>query len=216
MNQKDIRKVSENTIARYSNRFRKLGTDVKTLGWGNRKQQRYRFQQTLNTNINFENRIILDIGCGFGDYYKFLDSIGIDVKKYIGWDLNDDLLREAKSQNSESNADFERVDISEYQGKEVADISVMLGLLNWKLDSPKDNYEYSINLIERAFSTVKECLIVDFLSTQYAAEYDQEDFVFYHDPTSVLEFCMDMTDSVVLKHDYEPIPQREFMVYMFK
>jgi predicted alpha/beta hydrolase len=56
-------KIYEETVERYSNRYKKLGYDVKTLGWGSVEQQEYRFSQTLD--IDFKDKSIVDIGCGF-------------------------------------------------------------------------------------------------------------------------------------------------------
>jgi len=63
---------------------------------------------------------------------------------------------------------------------------------------------------------VRELLVVDFLSLQYAPNYPKEDFVFYHDPLKMLEFAFELTPNVLLKHNYAPIPQREFMLYLYK
>ena len=54
-----LKNISENMMSRYSNRFKKLGRDVKTLGWGNVEQQEFRFQQTLEQRKNSGPKTII-------------------------------------------------------------------------------------------------------------------------------------------------------------
>ena len=126
---------------------------------------------------------------------RMLDSDGIDF-----WEL----VPEVK-------------DISlEAMEEPVADIAVMLGVLNWNLKNEEKNYTFSKQLIGNAFSAVKECLVVDFLSTQLTDSYPKEDFVFYHNPMTMLAFAFSLTNNVVLKQNYAAIPQKEFMLFLYK
>lgn len=216
-----ISEISDVTIARYSSRYQKMGYDVKTLGWGTTEQQIYRFAQTLFCGLDFEGKTILDIGCGFGDYYAFLNEEQTGLQHYIGWDINPDLIQEAKKRAAKNqNASFEVKNLMEQvdhqQAQPVADIAVMLGVLNFNLKDTADNVEYSKLAIKKALSVVKEALVVDFLSTHKTPHYPAEDFVYYHDPAVMLAFALTLSDDVVLKHDYRPIPQKEFMLIIKK
>jgi hypothetical protein len=59
-------------------------------------------------------------------------------------------------------------------------------------------------------------LVVDFLSTYRTPDYPQEDFIFYHDPKIMLDFALNLSANVVLKHNYAAIPQKEFMLFIYK
>ena len=50
-------------IERYSSRLQKFGCDPRTLGWDTQANQYARFKIASNL-INFQDRKILDIGCG--------------------------------------------------------------------------------------------------------------------------------------------------------
>lgn len=43
-----------------------------------------------------------------------------------------------------------------------------------------------------------------------------EDFVFYHDPAEMLNYALTVTPDVTLHHNYLPIPQKEFMLVLYK
>lgn len=218
MESNKILEISTEMIARYSKRYKDKGYHVHTLGWGSKDQQDYRFNQTLS-EINFSSeKRVLDIGCGFGDYLAMLIAEEKKFKNYRGWDINPDLIGEAgRIWSNYEVANFEVNNISlKESAEEVADIGVMLGVLNLNLKDKMDNYEYSYNLIRNAFACVKEVLVVDFLSTYHTKDYMTESFVFYHDPKLVLDFALSMTSNVLLKHNYAPIPQKEFMIYIYK
>mgnify|MGYP006143465707 FL=1 len=218
---KTFEEISIKMIERYSDRFYKLGKDVKTLGWGSTEQQEYRFSQTLLNGIEFNEKSILDIGCGFGDYLHFLMR-NFNQKEilgsYSGYDINPDLIQEAKKNVPGGlEVNFEVVDILKNKSTvPIANIGVMLGVLNFNLKDQADNLAYSKQAIANAFSHIDETLIVDFLSTNLTSDYPKEDFVFYHDPQEILEFALTLTDNVKLVHDYLPIPQKEFILILSK
>lgn len=213
-----IDKISEQMVERYSTRYSKMGYDVKTLGWGSLDQQQYRFSQALK-DINLDNKTLLDIGCGFGDLLAMCIANNNKLNKYIGWDINNDLITEATKiwKESKIETSFEVSNISKTRlTSPIADIGIMLGVLNLNLNGEIDNYEYSKLLIKNAFTTVSELLIIDFLSSKISNEYDPENFIFYHDPAIMLDFAFELSPNVLLKHNYSPIPQKEFTLYIYK
>jgi hypothetical protein len=213
----DLKGISAQTLYRYTKRYEELGKNIRTLGWGSRDQQLHRFYQTLFA-CDLHNKSLLDIGCGFADYLSFLKGRQITPSHYTGWDLNPNFIKECQSLK-ETNTTFDVVDISQNQlssKKENFDIGVMLGLLNFNLGDSETNLNFSQTLIMNAYSLVKEVLIVDFLSTKFCPDYPKEDFVFYHNPSQMLDFALTISTNVILKHNYLPIPQKEFMLFIYK
>ncbi len=216
---KTLREIAEKTRLRYSQRYHEKGYNVRTLGWGSTEQQLYRFEQTLSLEVELEDKRLLDLGCGFGDYLDFLLGSKIRIQNYTGWDLNPDLIEKAQEiHQSAKGCEFVVKDLTteDQPTSPGFDIGVMLGVLNFNLHDTYDNVEFSKLLIKQMFSQVSEVLIVDFLSAHRYSGYPKEDFVFYHDPMEMMEFALSLTDNVVLKHDYLPIPQKEFMLALFK
>lgn len=217
----ELDRISQKIVDRYSTRFQSLGVDVKTLGWGSSEQQRARFYQALlSTNIDLTTRSILDIGCGFGDLLSFMQEEDIEICSYRGWDINPDLIEAARTNfesSTKNDVTFEVIDIlNQNIEKNISDVGYMLGLLNLNFHEDFDNLTYSKLMITNAFSAVNELLVVDFLSNRLTPDYPKEDFVFYHDPTTMLDFALTLTSNVILKHNYAPIPQREFLLALYK
>ena len=217
-NIKTLNSISKKMHSRYSMLYAKYGYHIKTLGWGSKKQQHYRFLQSLQTGVIFNKKRILDLGCGFGDYFHFLQENNTFISSYQGIDINEDLIFEAKKLHEGiPNCDFNILDLATTSNNEpIADVGVMLGLLNLDLNGEMNNYDYSFNLIKNAFELVSEVLIVDFISIKRDVTYPKEDHIFYHDPAKVLDFAYRITNNVILKDDYLPIPQKEFMLVFFK
>ena len=208
--------ISEQTVDRYTQRLRKLGEDVKTLGWGSTDQQLYRFHNFTNS-IDLTNKSILDIGCGFGDLFGHLQRERVPFSRYTGWDINSEFVAIATRKFSGSQVGFSCFDIlNNTIGSIQADVGVMLGLLNYKYNQPEANLSMTKQVISNAFSSVGHCLYVDFLSSFTHPSYPKEDLVFYHSPVIMLEIALSISSNVRLLHDYAPIPQKEFALVIYK
>ncbi|MDA8912014.1 class I SAM-dependent methyltransferase [Pseudomonadales bacterium] len=209
---KRLDEIAKATVTRYSERFRTLGRDVRALGWGSKEQQDCRFEQVLRA-LPIEGKSLLDIGCGFGDFLSYCSSFECTPSKYIGWDINHDLIDEAKIQHPSSS--FEVLNLADrLEVVPVAEVGVMLGVLNFNFKYDYDNKAFTKMMIEKAFTAVSKTLVVDFLSTFLTLDYPEEGFVYYHDPSEMLAFGLQLTPNVRLLHNYAPIPQKEFMLVL--
>lgn len=213
----DLGVVAKAAKERFLKRYELHGFSPLSLGWDSTQSQQVRFRKLISA-INFDSKSILDIGCGFGDLCAFLISEGIEYKTYLGWDIVEPFILEARNRFDPSRNNFELCDITsfEYSLGSAADISVMLGLLNWNLGSRELNIEYTQKMIQRAFDLAKECCAVDFLSSHLSPFYPVESNVFYHDPSEVIRIVSSLTSNFRILHDYPPIPQKEFMLILFK
>lgn len=197
------------TKARYDARFTRHGVSHRTLGWGSREQQAYRFAQVLQC-ADFAGRSILDVGCGFGDLLGYLKQQQVPIAGYVGIDVNPEFVRVAAANYPE--AEFHAISLTSLEDAALrSDLVVMLGLLNFRQQS-LDNQVYAREMVARAFALSRETLICDFLSSRRSSIYPPEDFVYYYEPAFVLELGLDYSGDVALKHDYEPIPQREMLL----
>lgn len=213
MENKEIYKIiHEDTRKRYQSRFSDLGETPRALGWGCREDQNERFQ-VMYENYNFEGKTVMDIGCGFADCYSFLRSKGVTCR-YIGIDLIPEFIHCCEGKYQE--ASFLTADIMlEPDRLPEADVVLTNGTLNFKQNSV-DNLIYTEDFLRIAFQKAKEALIMDFLSTHRSPDYPKEEQVYYHDPKTILDMAFQYTDNLKLIHNYKAIPQKEFMVILYK
>lgn len=208
-----FREIDSQTIARYKKRYQVFGEDHRTLGWGSREQQQYRFDRVLE-NVTFEGRSVLDIGCGFADFLGHLNQQGVAIASYCGVDINPDFVKLAGEKYG--GADFLTASPLDLDPACAArDVVVMLGLLNFRQPN-LENLDFARTMISRAFDLCREALVVDMLSAKRTLDYPQEDFVYYYEPTEMLDFALALTPFVTLSHAYRPIPQQEFMLVLRK
>lgn len=208
------RRIERAAIDRYAARFRQFGgSDPRTLGWDTRNHQWVRFRAVTEL-VDLRGRSVIDIGCGFADFPAFLSESGITVTSYLGVDINPILLEVAADRFPSARYERRNVLLDPYE-QPVADVGVMLGLLNFRLEDV-GNYDYAEAMMRAAFAATREGLVVDFLSAERALGYPEEPVVFYYEPGRTLQAGLSLTSNVILKHDYPPIPQREFMLFLRK
>ena len=71
MNKKDKKKI----INLYNKRiYDDKISKIKKIGWGSKSSQNLRFK-ILSNKFNLNNKSILDLGCGYGDFYSFLKNV---------------------------------------------------------------------------------------------------------------------------------------------
>jgi len=79
----------------YDNLLKKNGkNNPQSLSWNNSYTQTIRFD-ILSQISNLENKSILDVGCGFGDFYNFLKSKYQNFE-YTGIDIFSDFIKIAR------------------------------------------------------------------------------------------------------------------------
>lgn len=204
--------IYRNALKRYQNRFYELGETPKALGWGCKEDQLERFR-VMYENYDFEGKTVMDVGCGFADWYSFLLSKGTKCE-YIGVDIIPEFIN--CCQQKYEAATFINANIMlEADKLPVADVVITNGTLNFK-QSLIDNLLYTKDYMEIAFKKAKDAVIMDFLSTRLTKDYPKEEQVYYHNPQKILEMAFSYTDDLKLLHHYKAIPQKEFMLIMYK
>jgi|TARA_B100001971_G_C18192924_1_gene539732 SAM-dependent methyltransferase len=191
------------TIKRYEDRLNKYGVSVKTMGWRNQKQQFLRFRILKEISENLEGTSVLDIGCGFGDFYNYLKKNDINVK-YTGFDISPKIIKKAKELHP--NAIFEVRDILQDKINKKYDYIFLSGLLNARLS---DNEQFAKKIIPRMFKIAKTGVAVNLMSNHVDYREDQH---YYYSPEGIFSFCKTLTRYVALRHDY---PLYEFTVYLY-
>jgi 2-polyprenyl-3-methyl-5-hydroxy-6-metoxy-1,4-benzoquinol methylase len=86
----------------YKNAIDKYGYTPKGVHWNSKKTQYIRFKairRMLPDDIS--NSSLIDAGCGFGDFYTWLQQQNIKFSSYIGIDILDEMVDIAKKNTSQ-------------------------------------------------------------------------------------------------------------------
>ncbi len=199
------------TIKRYKERYDEYGVSPKTLGWTKGKQD-IRFD-VLTSQWDLNGKVILDVGCGFGDLYSYLkNKRKLKVARYIGIDLVDDLVNEAnKIFKGDEVPIFILGDFlencQEIIEKYDIDYVFISGTFNFMLEK-ENNHTFVFNILEKAFKIANSGLACDFLSPNVDFKNDLN---FHMDIPALYSFSTGLTRNIVIRHDYMPFEYALFL-----
>ena len=192
--------MTKSITEHYSELYKKFGESPKALGWikGN---QDIRFNIVSQVG-ELKNSSILDVGCGFGDFYEYLKSKKIKFE-YHGVDINEKFLEIAKKRNPKGK--FELRDIQKDKIEKKFDWVVATGITNYAT-----NYQHLKKMLREMYKICKKGVVMDFISNY--VDYEDED-IFYTSPEKMFQTSKEFTRRVTLRHDYMPF---EFCLYLYK
>lgn len=190
---------------RYMERFRKYGMDIRTLASGNRDRQLIRFRAFSEIG-DLNGASVLDVGCGFGDFYQYLKDEGIKVK-YTGIDICPAFVEVCAERFPE--AKFAVKDLQTDPVKEKYDYVVSSQTFNNRL-AKGENMRIMKDILQKSYDICTKGAAVDMV-TSYVDF--QEEHLFYYSPEEIFKFAKTITKRVTLRHDY---PLYEFMICLYK
>ncbi len=193
----------EKIIERYNEKLKKNSAND-LLSTGNQLRRNIRFK-VLSEIGNFENKKILDLGCGTGDFYQYLVDNNIKCN-YTGYDINLNVIDIAKKRFP--SVRFEVKDISNEDYPEF-DYIVSTSSFNNKLDEVC-NYEFIQNILKTCYLHSKEGVCIDFLVSYVDYKHD---FAFYYHPEKIFTIAKSISRRATIRNDY---PLFEFALYLYK
>jgi len=194
----------EELILRYRERIERLGQDIRGLASGTEERREIRFA-VLSQVGNLDGASILDLGCGFGDFYSYLKGLRLKVD-YSGYDISPDVISVAKQRFRD--AHFEVRDIQDKGIPKKFDYIISSQTFNFRLRR-QDNYELIKDILKASYSMSRRGMAFDFLSSY--VDFQQED-LFHYEPEKIFAYCKCLTKRVSLRHDY---PLFEFAIYAY-
>jgi 2-polyprenyl-3-methyl-5-hydroxy-6-metoxy-1,4-benzoquinol methylase len=208
INNESINTINSRARDRYDSRIKEHGFTIESLGWGEEKQQEYRFSQVLK-NIDLKGLTIIDFGCGYGDLYNYLNSKKIDFASYTGIDINNNFIEEA--QNRYQGVSFIHIESENDLPDLQADVVIMLGLLNYN-HQDINKLDYAKHLISKASSISSSIICCDFISSIRDDSYEREEWIYYYQPADVFDIALNFSTNFKIDHSYDPIPQKELLL----
>lgn len=197
---------AELTLKHYKKNFQKYGVDAKSLSWGSKGAAHQRFR-AIWKEINFDNKSVLDVGCGFGEMARFLYRRYKDVN-YKGVDIVPEFVENARKIHPYYT--FEERDFFVNPGQEMFDIVIASGTLNSNLG--EENMAFRKKAIKTMFFHTKKICVFNMLGGHPKTQTPKGSNVWYADSLEILEYCMSLTRRVVLRANYHP---RDFTIVMY-
>ena len=144
---------------------------------------------------------VLDVGCGQGDFYKFIKSRYKNIK-YKGIDFSESMIKKAKEKYS---ATFEKEDILE--NNEQFDCVFALGTFNLQVEKQQ---EYIKSHLKKCFDCCLNRVVICIKDNSCIEKYEQ---MYYYNPADVLKLSLDITSNVLLSTSFLP---SEIVLCMYK
>jgi len=199
--------MKDNTNQIYNKYILDKSADFEKVGWGSLESQIKRFD-IFSEIGDLNNCSILDIGCGTGAFYKYLNSKYDDIY-YTGTDINENMVKIAKETFSE--ATFLCTDILNNAENKIKNKKFDYVFLSGALNLSINNHELIVNnMMRKMFDLSNIGIALNFLSI-YADFFSEGEC--YLDPGKVISEALLIDRKATLRHDYMP---HDFTIYIFK
>ena len=187
----------------YNGLVQKYGHDPRACDYGRVESQNTKFR-VLSEVMPLGNSRLLDVGCGFADFAKFLGE-RFPGLRYSGIDLCPAMIDEAQRNHPVLDVRVANIFDAAFEG--TFDVVTANGIFYLLGDQA---WPMMRQMIERMHALATTAVAFNSLS---AWATDQEAGEFYADPLQVVDFCRRLTPWVTLRHDYHP---RDFTIYLYK
>lgn len=184
---------SKKILSFYDAHIDEHGSGPKAVGWNDKQSQEARFKSLCRVG-DLEGRLVLDVGCGLGDFYKYLMD-HYESGEYMGIDINLRYIESAKQLYPD--AHFEVADFEEYTGGPF-DYVCASGVFAVKIPNYKEVY---FGQIKKMFEIARKGIAFTMLDAEY--HNNDKEYAAYS-VEEVRTFCLSLTDDVVIYHDYLP------------
>lgn len=187
----------------YNDLVSTYGHHPRSCDYGQQESQKIKFT-VLGTCTDYTNKSVLDIGCGFADFYSYLVQKYGSVD-YHGVDISTKMIETAKTLHPSLHLEvrnvFEDVPDRKFDIITANGIFYLLGNEAWPLLQV---------FVKKMYDMCNEVVAFNTLSVWAP---DKQDGEFYADPSVVLSFCKSLSPWVSLRHDYHT---RDFSVFIYK
>ena len=185
--------------AYYSSRLAQHGATPRGVDWNGQASQDTRHRQFLRLLDGEAAASVLDLGCGYGDFLRFLRVEG-HGGPFVGYDVAPNMIAEASRLHGEGDGRRWRVGADP---EETADFAVASGIFNVKGDVALEPWE---SYVRGTVDVLARCGRRGFAFNVLSLSSDPERRVsnlYYADPGATLSYCLRRYGrSVALLQDY--------------
>lgn len=182
-------------VARHRDAVMRHGYHHNALYWSSREIQELRFHVLSEIGIE-SGSSVLDVGCGFADFYRYLHRNGVEVE-YTGIDLSPDLLKKGAELSPE--IELFSGDLFEFSPKpDSYDYVTLSGAL---AEPMRDEGKYAKRVIDTCYNACRKGFAFNMLNgdnTWIASRHDLQSFT----PKEVKQWVSDMGTNCTQRTDY--------------
>jgi SAM-dependent methyltransferase len=184
----------------YNLAIRKYGLSAKGVHWTSKYNQYVRFKTIRDFINNIDDQVIVDAGCGFGDFYIYLNKNVSLPQEYIGIDCEEKMVEIAKLRIKQKIIQKDIIN----DKLPIADYYVCSGAMN--ILTKDETFKF----IENCFKYAKKGFIFNMLEI---AENMNEDIYNYNHPKEIISFCEKLNKTNYLVSNYL---KGDFTIFMKK
>ena len=171
----------------YQNNYDTYGVSAEGVAWDSVQTQKRRFSAIASCLGDVKNDTLVDAGCGFGDLYLYLKEKNKLPKTYVGLDLCEPMVKEAKVRT----------------GCKIIQRDVLkqtIPLADWYVASGSMNLLTRLEtrlFIQRCFEKSRKGFVFNLLCGR-----EQEGEFSYWLPHEIIELCRPLGAKVQIKEGY--------------
>jgi SAM-dependent methyltransferase len=183
----------------YASKLAAHGPTPQGVDWNGTDSHERRHRQFLRLLDGAANASIIDLGCGFGDFLRFLRAAGYRGR-FTGYDIAPGMIEKARELHGESEDRQWRIGA---EPADTADFAIASGIFNVKGDIPDEAWiAYVHQTIELLAAAGRQGFAFNVLSTSSDPDRRRPN-LYYADPSAMLTHCLSRYGrSIALLQDY--------------
>lgn len=183
----------------YTAKISEHGATAKGVDWNGDASHQLRHRQFLRLIADHPEASMIDLGCGFGDFLRFVRGAG-HHGPFIGYDISDSMIDAARTAHGEDASCRWRVGAVPL---EPADFATASGILNVKGDIADNEWR---GYVERTIDVLARSSRIGFAFNVLSLSSDPDrrrPNLYYADPSHMLAHCLARYGrNVALLQDY--------------
>jgi SAM-dependent methyltransferase len=192
-------KILSDVAAYYASKLKAHGSTPRGVDWNGTNSHETRHKQFLRLLDGSPDASVIDLGCGFGDFLRFLRAAG-HQGRFIGYDIAPSMIEKARELYGESDDRQWRIGA---EPTETADFAIASGIFNIKGDVPSELWTRHVHqTIDVLAHAGRRGFAFNVLSLSSDPDRRRPN-LYYADPTDMLAHCLSRYGrSIALMQDY--------------
>lgn len=191
--------ILSQVAAYYASKLELHGSTPQGVDWNGQASHELRHQQFLRLLGGAPDASVLDLGCGYGDFLRFLRERG-HRGVFIGYDVASSMIEKARALHGEGVDRQWRIGA---HPTDVADYAIASGIFNVKGDVPDESWTPYVQHTIDALARAGRCGFAFNLLSLSSDPERRRPYLYYADAAAMLSYCLARYGrSVALLQDY--------------